>query len=224
MDAEHVAQTDQTQTLEDPSSRRIRRWIELLSAVLMAAATVATAWSAYQSARWSGTGSSHEFRSLDAMVQASKFRNLAEQKLNLHVGLFAQWAAAYAASDTTLANFAFDRFPEPLKSAAIAWQATRPLSNPAAPRSPFDMPEYALAETAEAQKWEETSLAESAAAERAGMISGRYLLFTVIFAAVLFFAGISGKFTWPVINEAVLALGGLVLIIGLAIMFTLPIV
>lgn len=108
MDAEHVAQTDQTQTLEDPGSRRIRRWIELLSAVLMAAATVATAWSAYQSARWSGTGSSHEFRSLDAVVQASKFRNLAEQKLNLHVGLFAQWAAAYAANDTALANFAFD--------------------------------------------------------------------------------------------------------------------
>jgi hypothetical protein len=39
-------------------------------------------------------------------------------------------------------------------------------------------------------------IAESAAAIRASDFSDRYLVFTIIFASVLFFAGISGKFTW----------------------------
>lgn len=157
------------------------------------------------------------------MVRTTKFANLAEQRRSVHVSLFGQWVSAVAAKDTALANFVFNRFPEPLKTAAVAWQATQPLTNAGAPHSPFDMPEYALADMAEAQRWEDASLAESAAAERAGTISDRYLLFTVIFAAVLFFAGISGKFSWIVIDEVVLALGALALLIGLGIMFTLPI-
>lgn len=157
------------------------------------------------------------------MVRTSKFMNLAEQRRSVHVSLFGQWVAAVAVKDTALAEFIFSRFPEPLKTASIAWQATQPLTNADAPRSPFDMPEYALADAAEAQRWEEVSITESAASERAGTISDRYLLFTVIFAAVLFFGGISGKFSWIVIDEVVLALGALALLFGLGIMFTLPI-
>lgn len=223
MDAEHAIQTSLRESDAERRTARIRKWIELLSAVLLAAATMATAWSAYQSARWGGVANTHELRSLDAMVRTSKFMNLAEQRRSLHVSLFGQWVAAMAAQDMPLADFVLNRFPEPLKTAAVAWKATQPLTNPDAPRSPFDMPEYALADMAEAQKWEDAALVESQAAERAGTISDRYLLFTVIFAAVLFFAGISGKFSWIVIDELVLALGALALLIGLGVMFTLPI-
>ncbi len=225
MAAEHAPtpETRETQVSEERHIARIRKWIELLSAILLAAATMATAWSAYQAARWGGDSNSHNLRSIEAMVQTSKFRNLAEQKRSLHVSLFGQWAVAVAANNTALADFIFNRFPEPLKTATIAWRATQPLTNPDAPRSPFEMAEYALAEMAEAQKWEEFATTQSQASDRASTISNRYLLFTVIFAAVLFFAGISGKFTWIVIDEVVLALGALVMLIGLGIMFTLPI-
>jgi hypothetical protein len=53
------------------------------------------------------------------------------------------------------------------------------MTNPDAPATPFDMPAYALAESAEALRWEEVAIAESAAADRAGDIADRYLLFTI---------------------------------------------
>jgi hypothetical protein len=207
---------------EETREERTERRIELLAAVVMAVATILTAWSAYQSARWGGESSLHELRVIGAIVKQSKFANLAEQRRSLDVNLFGQWVSAVNADDKKLADFIFDRFPEPLETATIAWQRTDPLNNPAAPTSPFFMPEYALTESAEELRWEETATAEAAAADRAGLVSERYLLFTVIFSTTLFFAGISGKFGSFAINVAVLVIGGVVLLISTAIMISLP--
>lgn len=203
--------------------QRIRQWIDLLSAILLAAATIATAWSGYQSARWGGEQSRHEAQVLTAIVRAGKYANLAEQKISLQANLFGQWAAAVSAGNSDLADFLFARFPEPLKSASIAWRATNPLTNSAAPATPFVMPEYILAENSEAEHWETIAATESAGAEGAGELSDHYLIFTIIFAAVLFFGGISGKFNWQVIDLTVLTLGALALITGIIILATTPI-
>ena len=53
-------------------------------------------------------------------------------------------------------------------------------------------------------------------------MSNRYLLFTIIYASVLFLAGISGKFKWPAIDLTVLVLGALTLLVGVAIMIAMP--
>ena len=134
-----------------------------------------------------------------------------------------RWVVAVSEGNTALADFQRKRFPEPLKTATAAWQATQPLTNPAAPATPFDMPEYVLAENAEEQRLEATAAAESEAGGRAGEISDRYLLFTIIFASVLFFGGISGKFRWQVLDVAVLVLGALTFFAGLAIVYSSPI-
>jgi len=215
--ADTEAEADETR------EERTERRIELLSAVVMAFATILTAWSAYQSARWGGVSNIHELRVVGAIVKQGKFANLAEQRRGLDVSLFGQWVSATSMNETKLADFIFARFPEPLKTATIAWWATDPLNNPAAPSSPFAMAEYVLAESAEELRWENVATAESAAAERAGDISDRYLLFTVIFAMTLFFAGISGKFGSFGINVAVLLLGGVVLAISAVIILALPI-
>jgi hypothetical protein len=207
----------------ETSEERNQRLIELLAAAVMAFATILTAWSAYQSARWGGVSNVHELRVVSAIVKQSKFANLAEQRRGLDVSLFGQWMSATNMNETKLADFIFARFPEPLKTATIAWLATDPLDDPAAPSSPFAMTEYVLAESAEELRWENVATEESAAAERAGEISDRYLLFTVIFAMTLFFAGISGKFAWVWINIAVLSLGGVVLAISAVIMLALPV-
>lgn len=219
-----AAQTPEVEDEEEETrEERNERRIELLSAVVMAVATILTAWSAYQSARWGGVNNIHELRVVGALVQQSKFASLAEQRRSLDVGLYAEWVKAVNDDDTRLADFIFKRFPEPLRTAAVAWRATDPLNNPAAPTSPFVMPEYTLKEAAEETRYEEVAVAESAAAERAGEISDRYLLFTVIFATTLFFAGISGKFASFALNVAVLALGGLTLVVSSVLMFTFPI-
>lgn len=210
-------------TAESQPNPRLYRWVELCSAVMLAIATVATAWSGYQSARWGGERTEHTTASYSANIRVAKFANLAQQKVNTHVGLFGQWAGAVSTNNQALADFLFERFPEPLKRAATAWRATQPLTNAAAPATPFDMPEYVLAERLEAERWEATVEAESQAAARANDISDRYLLFTIIFAVVLFFGGISGKFRWQALDIAVLIFGALALFIGLIIMILSPV-
>src|SRR5262249_44221680 len=75
-------------------ARRLTRSTELASAILMAAATIATAWCGYQAARWNGKQTVHTTMASTAVVRAAKFANLAEQKNALHTQLFGQWVAA----------------------------------------------------------------------------------------------------------------------------------
>ncbi|HEY8548383.1 MAG TPA: hypothetical protein VIL35_00390 [Vicinamibacterales bacterium] len=198
------------------------QWIELLSSVLMACATVATAWSAYQSALWSSNAGDHRAQATAATIRVAKFTNLALQRSTLHANLFVQWLGAVNAKDTAAADFLLQRVPEPLREAIVAWRATRPLTNPSAPASPFEMAEYTLAERTEAERWEVIAGRETEAAERASGAANRYLLFTIVFASVLFFAGISGKFRWHAIDVTVLALGLLTLGAGVLSLIALP--
>lgn len=117
-----------------------------------------------------------------------------------------------------------NRFPELLKTATLAWLKTEPLTNPAAPLTPFQMPEYVLSETVEAARWEEQSKKEIARAETADELSNRYLLFTIIFASVLFFCGVRDKLGWRPLDLTVLGLGVLGLVLGLVVLFSAPII
>lgn len=201
---------------------RLRRRMDLVSAVVMAAATVATAYSAYESSLWNGEQNRHESRAATAVVRTSKLTNLAMQKTTVHVNLFVHWLATTNRGEQRTADFLFTRFPEPLKTAAEAWRATSPFDNANAPASPFDMPQYALRERIDADRWEQVAQDETTAAEHAGAVGNRYLLFTIIYASVLFLAGISGKFKWPAIDMTVLGLGAMTLLVGVAIMIALP--
>src|SRR5262245_53521401 len=107
--------------------------MDLLSAVVMAAATVATAYSAYQSSQWDGEETGHKARSTTAVVRVGKFNNLALQRTALHVNLLVHWLSAVNTGDQRTADFLFGHFPEPLRTAAEAWQATKPFENPDAP-------------------------------------------------------------------------------------------
>ena len=90
---------------------RVRQWMDLLSALLMAAATVATAYSAYQSSLWNGLYGMHKSRSTIAVVRVSKLSNLALQRTAVHVNLFVHWITAINKGDNRTADFLFVRFP-----------------------------------------------------------------------------------------------------------------
>jgi len=202
---------------------RFDRWVEFFSAVVLALATVATAWCAYQSTLWGGDEAKFRAAANSATVKASQASNAALQQTSFHAGLFVQWVAAYSEQNDLLADFLYQRFPPPLKTATDAWIATRPLQNPDAPASPFAMPEYQLAEREEAARWEEEAALQWEKAEDADLIADRYVLLTVVFASVLFFAGIAGKFQSRLIDLAMLVLSLLVLLVGVVIALTFPI-
>ena len=118
--------------------------VELVATVLLAVATVATAWSGYQSTRWNGEQAKAGARANALRIESAKFAGLANTQTIVDVSVFTNWVNAYAENKTELADFYFTRFRKEFKPAVAAWIATRPLKNPNAPPTPFAMPQYKL--------------------------------------------------------------------------------
>src|SRR5262245_23187017 len=150
---------------------RTRRWIDLLSAAILAGATIATAWSGYQSALWNSNYSKHNGQSLKAVVRVGKLSTLALQRTTVHVNLFVQWVVATNRGDNRTANLLIVRFPAPLKSAAITLRNTGAQATAEAPGTPFDMQEYALPDRTEADRWEQIATREAPLADSANDVS-----------------------------------------------------
>ena len=200
--------------MTDVAERRDK--IELVAVVLLAIATVATAWSGYQSTRWNGEQAKAAGRSNALRIESAKAAGLANSQTQVDVASFTQWVNAYSLKQTELADFYFKRFRPEFRPAVAAWIATRPLKNADAPPTPFAMPQYKLAARAQSERLE----------AQADVLAGRvlvniqrasnYVLAVVLFASALFFAGMSTKLTAPKLRVAMLTIG-CVLFLGTAV-------
>jgi hypothetical protein len=188
------------------------RHAELLATILLAIAAVATAWSSYQSARWSGVQAIDFSRANAERVESTRAATQAGQEIQIDVLTFTQWANAYAKKEEKLADFYFDRFRKEFKPAVNAWIATKPLTNPKAPPVPFSMPQYSLKSQAESEKLLAKAEQSTAEARQSNQRSDNYVLAVVLFAASLFFAGISTKLARPNQRVGVLVLGYVIFI------------
>ncbi len=193
-----------------------RNRVELVATVLLAVATVATAWSGYQSTRWNGEQAKAAARANALRIDSTKAAGLANTQTEIDVATFTQWVNAYAQEQTELADFYFKRFREEFRPAVDAWVATRPLKNPDAPLTPFAMPEYTLASRAEADRLDAEAEVQAAQARRNIQRASNYVLGVVLFASALFFAGMSTKLTSPRLRIVMLCIG-CVVFLGTAI-------
>ena len=184
-----------------------RNRLELVAALLLALATVATAWSGYQSTRWNGEQSKATARANALRIDSAKAAGLANTQTEVDVATFTQWINAYAQKQTRLTDFYFDRFRDEFRPAVNAWVATRPLENPNAPLTPFAMPQYKLAARAESERLDAEAEISAAKARLDIQRASNYVLGVVLFASVLFFAGMSTRLGSPKIRVAMLALG-----------------
>ena len=181
--------------------------VEVASAVLLAIAAVATAWSSYQATRWGGEQTKQSSRTNAIRIDAARSQGLAEAQKQVDVATFMQWIDAYALDRRQLTDFYFRRFRAEFKPAVLAWLATEPLTNRDAPLTPFAMPEYKLAAEEEAQQLDLEAEASSALVRRNIQRQSNYVLGVVLFAVALFFAGMSTKLTQLRIRWTVLACG-----------------
>jgi hypothetical protein len=192
-----------------PDGRAERR-LELLATVLLTLAAVATAWSTYQAARWHGKQAEAQSASIAARVESTKAAAVANRQAQIDVALFTQWVDAYARRETELADFYRRRFRDEFEPAFEAWVATKPRQNENAPLSPFAMPQYKLAASADADRFEAQAAAFSNDVKTYIQRADDYMLAVVLFASSLFFAGISTKLHARRSRIAMLALGSFV--------------
>ena len=197
--------------------------LELVAVVLLATGTIATAWAAYQARQWTGEQAHDYSVGTGSRIAENRSAALANRQVQIDVATFIQWVDARKQGDAALARFYRYRFRDEFKPAFGAWLATRPFTDPDAPETPFAMPEYRLAATAEADRLEATAAVASERAKDANQRAGSYMLAVVLLASALFFAGISTRFEAPAIRRAVLGLGAVVLIVTLVWLATFPV-
>jgi hypothetical protein len=197
--------------------------VELLATVLLAVATVATAWSGYQSTRWNGEQAKAGGRANALRIESAKAAGLANAQTEIDVATFTQWINAYTEEEDQLADFYFQRFRPEFKPAVDAWVATRPLKSPEAPPTPFAMPEYTLAARATADRLDAQAEVFAAQVRLDIQRASNYVLGVVLFASALFFAGLSTKLTAPRLRVAMLGIGTAVFLLTAIWIATSPI-
>jgi hypothetical protein len=197
--------------------------IALFATILLAFATVATAWSGYQASRWSGEATKATMKGTAARLESTRASNLANAQAQVDVAVFTQWVDAYAKGETRLRDFYFERFRAEFKPAVVAWLATKPVMNANAPLTPFAMPQYRSAAADEATRLETQADEWAATARRNIQRSTNYVLGVVLFAAALFFAGMSTKLPSRRLRVAMLTMGAVVFVGTLAWIATSPV-
>jgi len=185
----------------------MRDRVELVATILLAFAAVATAWSGYQATRWNGEQAKASGRTNAIRIEAARAQGLAQAQTQVDVATFIQWVDAYAKHETALQDFYFKRFRVEFKPAVEAWLATKPLQNPDAPLTPFAMPQYKLAATAEAERLDADAEVSAAQVRRNIQRSSNYVLGVVLFSVALFFAGTSTKLNDPRLRAVAVGVG-----------------
>ena len=109
---------------------------EVVATIVLALATLATAWSGYQAARWGGEQASSYNQAGALRTESTRASTQAGQLIQIDIGMFANWINAFAAGDQQLADFYEERFRDEFKPAFEAWLATEPVNNPDAPPTP----------------------------------------------------------------------------------------
>jgi hypothetical protein len=207
----------------DGGNGRVEFRLELAATVLLALAAVGTAWSSYQSSRWHGKQARAQSASIAARVESTRAANVANRQVQVDLAIFTQWVDAYARDERELAAFYRKRFRDEFQPAFAAWVATKPRTNPSAPLSPFAMPQYKLAATRHAERLEAKAAEFSKEVGRYIQRADNYVLAVVLFAASLFFAGISTRMRDLGPRVALLVMGYLVFVGTVIFLATIPV-
>ncbi|MBI5547751.1 MAG: hypothetical protein HY901_28040 [Deltaproteobacteria bacterium] len=210
---------------------------ELFATVLMALSSILTAWATFQSAKWSGLQAKAYDDAEAARVSAARLSGRADQLATLDANLFLAWSRAveseegaqevarrgYRPAPASLAQFLSARFRPEFRVAFEAWLSTNPFTNPDAPRSPFEMPEYRRKDEEEAARQTRMGEERVAAARSFNLRSDRYVATAVVFSMVLFFAGVGPKLEGRLARGLMLGLSVLFLVGGASILATFPV-
>ena len=209
--------------MDEATTTSRERRLELIATVLLALATVATAWAAYQSRQWTGEQAQATSAATAARIAENRASAVANRQVQIDVATFIQWLDASQQHDPRLADFYRVRFRPEFTPAFTTWLATRPFDNHAAPPTPFAMRQYRLHASADAERLEERAAAQSERSKDANQRADNYMLAVVLFASSLFFAGISAKLQTTRARTVILGLGCVVFVATAIWLATFPV-
>ena len=182
-----------TEHKESPRSL-VHKMAEIAEAVLLSAVAIATAWSGYQAALWTGRQSELYGQSSKLRVQAEAAAVYANQERLYNASTVVEWLKAQASGERKLAEIFERRLLPEFRPAFEAWKKTDPLHNARAPVGPMLMPEYRSAKTEEAAKLNAQATGVFEEGNLARRHSDDYVQVTVFLATVLLLTAIAQRF------------------------------
>jgi hypothetical protein len=201
-----------------------RGWIvEVSAALVISLAAAMTSWVGFQAALWDGEQAAHYAQAGAARVEATAAVAEGGQLQTADLLLFQGWLGAAAQDEPLLQKFYRQRFRPEFSVAFEAWLLTAPLTNPAAPASPFTMPQYHSARLAEAQRLQKRADDLFNQGQRDNDIGDRFVRATVLLAVALFFGGIGQTFKSVPIKGVLVAMAFVVCVISALMVAHLPI-
>lgn len=199
------------------------RRIDIASAAILAIATVLAAWSAFQSAKWSGEQATAYAEASAARQESVRQSTLAGQLTIIDVSMFEQYVDAYAARDEKLQAFYLDRVRDEFRPAMDAWIALESDSDPEqAPGTPFGLPEYQLEAGAASDRQARLADVRFQEALDDNERADIYVLLTVLFASGLLFAGLAPKSRSYSIQLTMTVMASVVMVAGIGLLLALP--
>jgi hypothetical protein len=196
--------------------------LEIAEAIVLALVAIATAWSGYQAALWTGHQEELYGHASKLEVEAEGAATFANQERLYNAATTVEWLKAEAHGDKKLAAIFERRFLPEFRSTFQAWKQTDPLNNPNAPAGPQLMADYRSPKATEAVKLTSEANAVFEVGTRARQHSDKYVRVTVTLATVLLLVAISQRFKSRNVRLGLLVIATLLLCLPGYHLLTLP--
>lgn len=207
-----------SERIRDPAHR-----IDLIATILMSIAIVSSAYCAYEATRWSGVQAISFAQASTARIESSKASNTGWQQVSYDASSLLTLAEAYVLGETDVVDELGERFiRDDFLPFVEEWIALDPLNNPEAAATPFELADYKNEELLRSEALDVEAEGYVQEAREANQNGDNYIMTTVFFALVLFFAGISIKLDFRLLQWVVLVLASVGLIAGFIRILSLP--
>jgi hypothetical protein len=207
---------------EGGGHERRDRGVAIAEAILLSVVALMAAWSGYAAAKWNTESRVTLAGASAARTNANRATLEAMELRNFDSAAFDAWFSAYTVRNEEAMKLAVHRFRPEFRLAFDAWRATKPETNPDAPRGPTYMPEYRQPSLERAKTLDQRAERASARGAEAGETSDKYVRTTVFLASVLFLVGISTHFPFRGVRYVLVGLGALLLLLSLVQLTQLP--
>ena len=196
--------------------------LEIAEAVVLAVVAIATAWSGYQAALWTGHQSGLYGQASKLRVQAEGAATYANQERLYNASTVVEWLKAEAHGDKKLADLFERRFLPEFRPAFEGWKKTDPINNPAAPAGPQLMQQYRSSKTEQAARLNDQATEVFDEGTEARQRSDEYVRATVTLATVLLLIAISQRFNIHGVRVGLLVIATFLLCFPVYHILTLP--
>ena len=124
-----IPETERKSSQPDQPQNQIRgeQAIEIIITAILALATIATAWSGYQAARWGGLQSTLYSEAGALRTESARASANYQRLAQIDLIVYTNWAQAFATGNQDLADFYEQRFRPKFKSVFDAWMASDPM-------------------------------------------------------------------------------------------------